>query len=184
MYFKVFKNVKVGKNCKIEWSADIYGNVKLGNNVYIGKNTLITGNIEIGDNTSIHNYTHLTTMKDASMIIGKECHIGYFSVIGSCNELVIEDYALFASGVKITNGNHGLADNPDDIIKNTPYKCQKMIIGKNTWLGFDVNVISGGLIGNNCVIGSKSLVNKEIPKNSVAVGIPAKVIKKREVFEK
>ncbi len=178
-YYIIFTNVKLGKNCKIEWSANIYGNINLGNRVYIGKNTLIAGNISIGDNSSIHSYSQITTMKNTSMVIGKECHIGNYNIIGSCKELIIGDYALFAAGVKITNGNHGITDNPNDSIRDTSYNCNKMLIDRTCWHGFDVNIIDGGQVGQNCIIGSKSLVNKKILSNTIAVGIPAKVIKKR-----
>lgn len=53
-----------------------------------------------------------------------------------------------------------------------------ILIGKNVWVGANVTVLSGVTIGENSVIGAGAVVTKSIPKNSVAVGIPAKVIKK------
>ena len=50
-------------------------------------------------------------------------------------------------------------------------------IGNNVWIGGNVTVLPGVTIGDNVVIGAGSLVNKDIPKNSVAVGNPSKVIK-------
>ena len=52
-----------------------------------------------------------------------------------------------------------------------------VIIGNNVWIGGNVNVLPGVTIGDNVVIGAVSVVNKEIPSNSVAVGNPCKVIK-------
>lgn len=52
----------------------------------------------------------------------------------------------------------------------------KVIIGDNVWLGRDVTICKGVTIGDNCIIGTKSVVTKSIPSNSIAVGIPAKVI--------
>lgn len=50
-------------------------------------------------------------------------------------------------------------------------------VGNNVWIGGNVNVLPGVTIGDNVVIGAGSVVNKEIPSNSVAVGNPCKVIK-------
>lgn len=52
-----------------------------------------------------------------------------------------------------------------------------IIIGNNVWFGASVTVLPGVTIGDNCVIGAGSIVNKDIPPNSVAVGNPCKVIK-------
>ncbi len=50
-------------------------------------------------------------------------------------------------------------------------------IGNNVWIGSHVIILPGVTIGNNCVIGAGSVVNKSIPDNSTAVGVPAKVVK-------
>lgn len=52
----------------------------------------------------------------------------------------------------------------------------KVIIGNNVVFGRDVTVLKGVTIGNNCIIGAGSIVTKDIPDNSVAVGVPAKVV--------
>lgn len=52
----------------------------------------------------------------------------------------------------------------------------KVKIGNNVWLGENVTILKGVTIGNNVIIGIGSIVTKDIPSNSVAVGIPAKVV--------
>lgn len=52
----------------------------------------------------------------------------------------------------------------------------KVTIGNNVWFGEHVTVLKGVSIGDNCIIGAGSIVTKSIPKNSVAVGVPAKVV--------
>lgn len=51
-------------------------------------------------------------------------------------------------------------------------------VGNNVWIGGNVTVLAGVTIGDNCTIGAGSVVVKDIPANSVAVGNPCKVIKK------
>ena len=50
-------------------------------------------------------------------------------------------------------------------------------IGDNVYLGYEAVVLPGVTIGNNVIFGARAIVTKDIPSNSVAVGIPARVIK-------
>jgi acetyltransferase-like isoleucine patch superfamily enzyme len=56
-------------------------------------------------------------------------------------------------------------------------------IGNKVWLGANVTVLPGVTIGNGCVVGANSVVNKSLPPYSIAVGAPAKVIKKIPGYE-
>lgn len=56
-------------------------------------------------------------------------------------------------------------------------KVGKIKIGNNVYIGTGAYVMPGVTIGNNCIIGANAVVTKDIPDNSVAVGMPAKVIK-------
>lgn len=57
------------------------------------------------------------------------------------------------------------------------YIAAPVKIGKNCWLGEGVIVLPGVSIGDGCVIGAHSVVNKDIPDASIVVGSPAKVVK-------
>lgn len=68
-------------------------------------------------------------------------------------------------------------ENPDiDIIK-------PITIGNNVYLGYEAVVLPGVTIGDNVVIGARAIVTKDIPPNSVAVGVPAKVIKTLDEYK-
>ena len=58
--------------------------------------------------------------------------------------------------------------------------ARPITVGNNVWIGAQVCVLPGVTIGDNCVIGAGSVVTKDIPANSVAVGNPCRVIKKIE----
>lgn len=56
--------------------------------------------------------------------------------------------------------------------------ARPITVGNNVWIGAKVAVLPGVTIGDNCVIGAGSVVNRDIPPNSIAVGNPCRVIKK------
>ena len=55
---------------------------------------------------------------------------------------------------------------------------QEVIIGDNVWIGNGSIILKGVHIGDNVIIGAGSIVNKDIPSNCIAVGNPAKIVKK------
>ena len=70
-------------------------------------------------------------------------------------------------------------------IRNKGLEYTKPIkVGNNVWIGGNVVVLPGVTIGDNVVIGAGSVVNKDIPSNSVAVGNPCKVIKEISQYDK
>ena len=58
-----------------------------------------------------------------------------------------------------------------------PYWVALVRIGNNVWIGEGVIVMPGVMIGDGCVIGVHSIISKNIPANTIAVGSPAKVVK-------
>lgn len=109
--------------------------------------------IRIGENVFI-NYN--ATMLDGGMItIGDNCQIG--------------------PNCQLVTPNHPI----DYMERRKPIeRCLPITIGKDCWLGAGVIVCPGVTIGDCCVIGAGSVVVKDIPADSLAVGNPAKVIKK------
>ena len=118
-----------------------------------------------------------------------QCDYGYNISIGenfySNHNLVILDCAKVEFGNNVFIGpNCGFytAEHPLDVerrIKGLEY-AKPIKVGNNVWLGGNVVVLSGVTIGDNSVIGAGSVVTKDIPKNTVAVGNPCRVIKKLE----
>ena len=68
-------------------------------------------------------------------------------------------------------------------IRNQPLKSKgDIIIGDDVWLGFGVIVLDGVHIGNGAIVGAGSVVTKNIPEESIAVGNPARIVKTRSEF--
>jgi acetyltransferase-like isoleucine patch superfamily enzyme len=76
--------------------------------------------------------------------------------------------------------NHNFSDLTINI-KDQGVKRQAVNIGNNCWLGAGSTILAGVVIGNGCVIAAGSVVTKSIPENSIVAGVPAKIIKSRNI---
>ena len=134
------------------------GEFKIGNRVRIvstiTKTELVAsgGLLDIGDNTFINYGCSLAATK--LVRIGANCNIGTYAIM-------------------MDNDFHRLE--PER--RNERSDSAPIILEDNVWLGARVTVLRGVTIGEGSVIGAGSVVTKDIPPRSVAVGIPAKVIK-------
>ncbi len=124
------------------------------------------------------------------LIFGENVQINDYVHIAAREKVVIEDNVLIASKVFISDLDHGYYSSDvifDINIIPTERKLfsKPVIIHKNVWIGENVSILSGVEIGDNSIIGAGSVVTKSIPMNTIAVGNPAKVIKKyNEVTKK
>jgi acetyltransferase-like isoleucine patch superfamily enzyme len=158
---------------------------KCGSRLYIkGKIFLnLPHNAILGKNIIIGPYCRIETVENNTdkvlpiLTIGNRCSFEHFVHIYCAGKLTIGDDCMFASGSLVTDNNHGI--NPVlGKYSSQSVTSKTTIIGNNVWIGKNVSILSGSFIGDNSIIGANSLVSSKIPANSIAVGIPAKVIKK------
>ena len=83
-------------------------------------------------------------------------------------------------GVFVTASDYGLL--PDEGIASQPRNEQDVVIGDDVWLGANVFVAAGVEIGDGCVVSAGSSVTKSLPRGSVAVGVPARIVRRREDY--
>jgi len=111
------------------------------------------------------------------IIIGKGSVLGNYNHIASVRKVVFGEEVLTSDRVYISDNLHGF-ENVNLPIMHQPLKFKAEVsIGDGSWIGENVCII-GARIGKNCVIGANAVVTSDIPDYSVAVGIPARVIKK------
>lgn len=121
---------------------------------------------------------------------GNNVQLNDFVHISAIEGVEIGDNCLVASHVYISDNSHGVYSG-DKNEHSSPFispDCRQYItapvsIGKNCWIGEGVIVMPGVTIGEGCVIGAHSIVNKNIPAYSIAVGSPIRIVKKFN-FEK
>ena len=92
--------------------------------------------------------------------------------------VTIEDNVLIGSNVHIFVSNHRFDQKGLDIIDQGHYDAENVVLKRGCWIGASVIILPGVTIGENSVVGGGSVVTKSIPDRCVAVGCPAKVVKK------
>jgi acetyltransferase-like isoleucine patch superfamily enzyme len=100
--------------------------------------------------------------------LGYKTDIGAFTYINALHGVILEDYVQIGSHCSIYS------------ISTIDNKEGKVTLKKNCKIGSHSVVMPGVTIGENAIVGAFSLVNEDVPDNVVAVGLPAKVIKKVE----
>ena len=134
-----------------------------------GKGSSIQGPMQIhyGTHTKIGDHVffnfNLMIQDDAPVTIGNHCDFGpNVTIVTPCHPLVAsERLALYSK---------------DGTAKRYCW-AEPVVIGDNCWFGAGVTVCPGVTIGEGCVIGAGTVVTKDIPPHSLAVGVPAKVIR-------
>lgn len=176
------ENVSIGKNVKIVNPQFI----SLGDNVTICDDvTLIArgpGGITLGARVTLNDRVYLDTERpdEGYILVGDDVYIGTGTTLFGHRGLEIGDHCLLAQNITLTPYSH-IYDDPGRNIIEQGGHCEKVTIGRDTYIGMRCAVMYSGSIGEGCVIGAGSVVVKSIPDYSVAVGCPAKVIKKRGV---
>ena len=141
--------------------------------IHIGESTLIGPDISL----SAGMVPGQECITNPVVSIGDRCLIGRGSGIVGHFSIEIGDDVWTGHNVYITDQNHGYEDVSLPISKQSqPERAVK--IGSGSWLGYGSVVLPGVTIGEHCVIGANSVVTRDVPSYSVAVGVPARVIKR------
>lgn len=144
-------------------------NISFGRNLTTGKGCRIEAYpngddvvLMFGENVQINDYVHIT------------------ATIG----VIIGNNVLIASKIYISDCNHGSYkgnindSSPNSIPIIRKLFSEKVVINDNVWIGESVSILPGVTIGEGSIIGANSVVTNDIPPNVIAVGSPAKAIKK------
>ena len=151
---KSINNVKVGTNVKIFDFVNAYS-------------------CQIDDNSKVGTFVEI----QKGAFIGKNCKISSHSFI--CEGVHIDDNCFIGHGVMFTNDLLPRATNLDGSAQNeNDWTLIETFVKKGASIGSNATILCGITIGENSLIGAGAVVVNDVPKNSVVVGNPARVIKK------
>lgn len=140
--------------------------------------------MEIGKDTSIMLNARLECWPsyegaklNPRLVIGDKTQLGLHFTAICTDDLHIGDDVLIAASVFISTENHGMNPESEKSYHRQPLISAPVRIGNGCWIGERAVILPGVTIGEKSIIGANSVVTKDIPPYSIAVGIPAKVIK-------
>jgi acetyltransferase-like isoleucine patch superfamily enzyme len=133
--------------------------------------------VRIKRNTSINLHPKDKRSKEILLFIGNNTIISESCFISACNRIVIEENVGVSPNVMIIDNSRKLGDvsRPS---KEQELKIGSVHIGADSWIAYGACVMPNVNIGKHCIIGALSVVNEDIPPYSLAVGAPAKVVKR------
>jgi acetyltransferase-like isoleucine patch superfamily enzyme len=148
----------------------------IGKETIVGKGTEIKNysNVRIGSHCLVQDRVYFRAGLNGIIKVGDYCAINSFAKLFGHGGVEIGDYSQIGPGSLITTTVHNYK-------KSMEADFLKVKVGNWVWIGACSIVLAGITIGDRSVIGAGSVVNKNIPPDSVAVGNPAKIIKKRDV---
>ncbi|MEA5570165.1 acyltransferase [Calothrix sp. UHCC 0171] len=188
LYRNIFAGI--GQSVYIQYGVEFINPscIQIGNSVQIerGVNLDASGHknnrISLADEVSLSYGVDIRALNNTSIFIDKGTFIGPYVCIAGPGNVTIGKDCLIAAHSGIFANNH-IYTNPMQPINSQGVTCQGIVIGDDCWLGSGVKILDGVTVGKGCVIGAGSVVTKDIPPFSIAVGVPARVIKQRDSKE-
>jgi acetyltransferase-like isoleucine patch superfamily enzyme len=136
------------------------GRLEFGRFVWLGDRAKVRcheGVIQIGEKT----------------VMGQECTISAYQRVRIGAQCVIADRAMFI------DFDHGVVEVERPIRSQGIYK-RDVEVGSNVWIGYGACILRGVRVGDNSIVGTNSVVTKDVPANAVVAGIPARIIRMRD----
>ena len=123
---------------------------------------------QIGENSIVNG--QLTVVLPKNVTIGKGVTVMNGALMMAAGGITIEDKVLIAANVKLISNNH-------DPYERDVLICRPILIKEGAWVGAAATILPGVTIGKYAIVGSDSVVTKDVPDYAVVVGNPAKIIK-------
>jgi acetyltransferase-like isoleucine patch superfamily enzyme len=161
--------------------------IHFGRGVTLGRGVMIDGlsreGIIIGDGVSIGPYgiiraTGVLSNLGKGFKLGNNSSLDAFAFVGASGGVTVGSNVIMGQKVSFHSENH-LYDSLDVPIRHQGATRQGIVVEDDCWIGSNVTFLDGSHVASGCVIGAGSVVRGYIPKNSIAVGVPARVIKSR-----
>jgi acetyltransferase-like isoleucine patch superfamily enzyme len=108
--------------------------------------------------------------------IGNDTAFNVNCWVGVVTRITVGDSCLIGPMATMTDGNHSF-DQIGELIRDQGLETREITIGDNVWVGAKATIIHD--IGDGAVIGANAVVTKPVPPNAVAVGVPARVVRRR-----
>jgi len=141
------------------------------------------GRLEIGANTLLEPHVWITAPGAARVRIGSGTFLNIGVMVAAATLVEIGDNCMLANGCVVTDADHRFDDPTRPVTWQGFTSRGPTRLGDDVWLGAHVVVTSGVTIGDRCVVGANSVVTSDLPAATVAVGAPARVVRRIDFGE-
>lgn len=174
-YYSHHITVRGGK--KITIGKDVF----LDSYVTLDVKDMDSVGIDIGNNTFIERFSLVSSGigKKGYVKIGDNCSIGIGVIIYGHGGVIIGNNVMMAAQSYVVAASHVYSDTEKPMFEQGLI-AKGIVIEDDVWLGAGVKVLDGVRIGKGSIIGAGAVVTKDIEPHSIAVGVPARTIKKRQ----
>jgi len=140
--------------------------------------------VRIGSRSSIdprvwlHCGGHVGKQSAGYFEMGSDSYIGANAVVGAGGGVVIGSHVLIGQCVNFHAEEHEFTDSAR-LIREQGVRYAPIVVEDNVWIGSRVTILAGVTVGTGSVIGAGAVVTNDLPRNVIAVGVPARVIGSR-----
>ncbi|RZK60379.1 MAG: acyltransferase [Pedobacter sp.] len=159
--------IKIGKKVRI-WPLAFFSK---------GQKKGITGIIEIGSRCEISQGVVLKSY-GGEIKINENTFLGEYSILYGHGGIEVGSNTLIAMHTCIVSSNHSIP-NQNKLIRDQNDLLLPVKIGNDVWIGAGVKILGGVNIGDGCIVGAGAVVSNDLPSFSIALGVPAKVVRYR-----
>ena len=130
----------------------------------------------IGDGSKIRVHEGEVSI-GAKTVMGQECTISAYQYVEIGRECIVADRVM------LIDFDHGVVEVERPIRLQGIYK-RDVRVGHNVWIGYGACILRGVIVGDNSIVGTSTVVTRDVPENAVVGGSPARVIRMREAPER
>jgi len=155
----VGSNVLIDDNCLLDAKGESNRGIRIGDGVFVGRNAILScknGDIELGDGANV----------------GFNCELFSASLVR------IGPRVLMAAYSYVIGGDHDFSD-PSVSVMDQTRTSRGVTVGAGAWVGAGAKILDGVTVGERAIIGAGAVVNRDVPENAIAVGIPARIVSTR-----
>lgn len=157
---RIGDNVVIDDNCLLDAKGETNRGILIGSGVFIGRNTILScknGDIDVEDGANI----------------------GFNCELFSASRVRVGRETLLAAYCYLIGGDHDFSDTSKAVIAQARTSAG-VDVGRGAWLGAGAKLLDGVAVGDGAVIGAAAVVRDSVPAGAIAVGVPARVIGRRE----
>lgn len=152
-------NVMIDDNVLIDAKGTTNRGITIGNGVFVGRNSILSS-------------------KNGDIELAEGANIGFNCEVFSASRVTIGRATMLAAYCYVVGGDHDWSE-PEASVLEQGRTSKGVTIGAGAWLGAGVKVLDGASIGDRAVIGAGAVVKDAIPDGTIAVGLPARVVRTR-----